>query len=92
MLSEEFQNIDPEDLLARFSEVVRRRRESLAISQEELGARAGLHRTYISDVECGARNLSLKTLCRLSVALRTSPSQLIALAEGKLAGQVNQVD
>jgi transcriptional regulator with XRE-family HTH domain len=43
--------------------------------------RAGLHRTYVSDVECGARNISLRTLCLLSAALEMLPSELLIETE-----------
>ena len=39
------------------------------ISQECLAERADLHRTYITDIERGARNLSLETMSRLAGAL-----------------------
>jgi transcriptional regulator with XRE-family HTH domain len=60
---------------------VSKQRERLGISQEELGHRAGLHRTYISDIERGARNPSLKTLSRLADGLEVSTSQLIKMGE-----------
>lgn len=47
------------------------------MSQEALAERAELHRTYISDVECGARNPSLKTIIRLAQALEVSISTLV---------------
>ncbi len=47
-------------------------RKRLGISQEELAERATLHRTYISDVERGARNVSLQSIARLARALDTS--------------------
>lgn len=62
---------------------VHERREELGISQEELAHRAGLHRTYISDIERGARNPSLKTLSRLADALELCTSELIRLGESK---------
>lgn len=52
-----------------FGAAVRLRRDHLGISQEELAGRAGLHRTYISDVERGARNVSLESIHRLATAL-----------------------
>src|ERR1700733_147825 len=70
-----------DDLLHKFSEVVRSRRLDLGLSQEALALRSKLHRTYISDVECGIRNVSLKTLFRLSAALNIEASELIRVAE-----------
>lgn len=60
---------------------IQRRRELLGISQEEVATRSGLHRTYISDIERGSRNPTLKTLARLTVALEISASDLIRQAE-----------
>lgn len=60
--------------------VLKRRRE-IGLSQEELASRAGLHRTYISDIERGARNISFKSLCRLAIALEIESSALVALSE-----------
>ena len=68
-------------LLEAVCKAVHDRREALGISQEELASRAGLHRTYISDIERGARNPSLKTLSRLADGLEMSASQLIKLGE-----------
>ena len=70
-----------EPLLFKLSRVVRQRREELGISQEELSNRSGLHRTYISDVERGSRNLSVRNLIRLAWALEMSPSGLLVRIE-----------
>jgi CheY-like chemotaxis protein len=50
----------------------------LGISQEELGGRAGLHRTYICDIERGARNVSLESIEKLAGALEISISKLFS--------------
>lgn len=68
-------------LVIAFCEIVQKRREFLGISQEEVAHRAGLHRTYISDIERGSRNLSLKNLGRLAAALEMRVSDLIHAAE-----------
>jgi transcriptional regulator with XRE-family HTH domain len=52
----------------------------MQISQEELGKRADLHRTYICDVERGARNLSLSTLERIADALGIPAWEILFLA------------
>lgn len=43
-------------------------------SQEELAARAGLDRTYVSGVERGIRNISLTNIWKLATALGISPA------------------
>lgn len=48
---------------------MRERRLELGISQEELAHRAGLHRTYVSDLERGNRNIAITNLVRLADAL-----------------------
>jgi CheY-like chemotaxis protein/DNA-binding XRE family transcriptional regulator len=66
------------DLQNRFGSVIRDCRHRLGISQEELGFRAGLHRTYITDIERGVRNISLKSVASLSKALEISTWCLFA--------------
>ena len=63
-------------LLKRFGAAVKARREKLALSQEELAERAGLHRTYIGGIEQGRRNLSLLNIVKLAQALGTEPATL----------------
>jgi transcriptional regulator with XRE-family HTH domain len=48
---------------------VKELRESCKLTQEDLGGLAGLHSTYISDIERGARNPSFEVLARLVRAL-----------------------
>lgn len=62
----------------RFGHAVRKRRQELGISQEELADRAGLHRTYIGDIERGARNLSLENIEKIAKAMEVSISNLFA--------------
>src|SRR5215469_6468076 len=66
------------DIKKRFGTAVRSRRKRLGISQEELAGRAGLHRTYVADIERGARNLSLANIEKLAKALETSIPTLFA--------------
>jgi len=65
------------DIRIRFGKAVRYRRNELEISQEELAERADLHRTYISDLERGRRNISLENIEKLAKALNLSISELI---------------
>jgi len=75
-------NIDPEyQLLRFFGTVVKQRRQKLGLSQEELAAIAGLNRTYIGDIERGARNVAIVNISRLASALEIKPSSLLMSAE-----------
>lgn len=60
------------DIRLRFGIAVRKRRQELGISQEELAERAKLHRTYIGDIERGLRNLSLVNIEKVIQALDIS--------------------
>ncbi len=62
---------------------VRLRRNELGISQEEFAERAGLHRTYISDLERGKRNVSLENVEKLAQALSLSITDLMKRAENQ---------
>ncbi len=50
-------------------------RNKLGISQEELGFRSGVHRTYIASLEVGKRNVSISTLEKIVAALNISLSE-----------------
>jgi transcriptional regulator with XRE-family HTH domain len=75
------------DVRERFGTAVKFRREALGLTQEELADRAGVHRTYLSDVERGTRNLSLVNIDRLAAALRVPLSELFAAVEGGVTGR-----
>jgi CheY-like chemotaxis protein len=64
------------NLRALLGATLKSQRSVLGISQEELACRAGLHRTYISDVERGARNPSIESIEKLAGALQISVSRL----------------
>lgn len=61
----------------KFGCAVKSRRLELFLSQEEIAFRSNLHRTYISDIERGSRNPSLKNIFRIAKALEISVSQLL---------------
>jgi transcriptional regulator with XRE-family HTH domain len=58
-----------QDIRVRFGVAVRKHRSELGISQEELAGRAELHRTYIADIERGARNVSLVNIEKIAKGL-----------------------
>lgn len=69
------------ELAPRVGRVIRRLREDSGLSQEALAEEAGLHRTYISLVERGRRNISVDALAQVAEALGVYPSRVIAEAE-----------
>lgn len=64
-------------LVAVFAANVRRRRLELNLSQEELGERAGVHRTYVGMLERGEKNVTIYNIERIALALDTEPSSLL---------------
>jgi two-component system, response regulator len=67
-------------------------RTQLHIPQDELARRSGFHRSYISDVERGSRNVSLKGIEKLSDALGISIQTLFADMDGKSASAPLRTD
>lgn len=64
------------ELKFRLGNAIKEHRFALGISQEELAARAGLHRTYVSEVERGERNPSIASIEKLAQALEVSFTSL----------------
>jgi transcriptional regulator with XRE-family HTH domain len=58
---------------------LRRIREELGASQEEIAFRAGMNRAYLSDVERGERNPTVRVVGKLARALAVEPAELFRL-------------
>lgn len=56
---------------------VRHYRKLKDMTQEELAALAGMERSYVSDLERGQRNPSVRALGRLAEALQVKPDLLL---------------
>ena len=69
------------DIPERFGFAVKDRREAPGLTREEFAARAGIHRTYLSDIERGTRNVSLINIERVAQALALKISELFRRAE-----------
>lgn len=67
--------------LEAFGKAVRELRTRLGVSQEALGFRTGLDRTYVSGIERGVRNPTVSVVWRLADGLGTAPSELFRIAE-----------
>lgn len=66
------------DIKKKFGDRMRQIRKQVRISQEELAFRAKLHRTYISDVERGSRNISLENIEKIAFALGVKSQDLLS--------------
>lgn len=66
------------DIKKKFGNNIRQIRKEKKISQEELAFRAKLHRTYISDVERGYRNISLENIEKIALALGIEMKDLLS--------------
>jgi transcriptional regulator with XRE-family HTH domain len=62
---------------------VRRIRHEVGLSQEELADRAKLHRTYISSIERGERNVSVENIFAIAEALDVPPAELLKYSTEK---------
>lgn len=69
------------ELQRLFGQAVRETRESRGLTQEQLAFASGINRSYIGDIERGARNVSLLNIVRLSNALGVSTSALFEAME-----------
>jgi transcriptional regulator with XRE-family HTH domain len=67
--------------LIRLGDNVRKGRRGLRISQEAFAERCGLHRTYVTDIERGARNVSFSSLLKLAGGLGITVAQLASNIE-----------
>ena len=65
------------DIRKKIGNKIREIRKQRGFSQEELAFRCGLHRTYISDIERGDRNVSIKNIEKIANALKVKPSKLL---------------
>ena len=60
------------DIQEKFGQKIKELRKQKKLSQERLASKSGLHRTYISDIERGSRNVSLKNIEKIAKALNVS--------------------
>lgn len=70
-----------EDLLLTFGKTIRKIRLSKNISQEKFADLCNLHRTYISDIELGKRNVSIENIGKMASALDMNISELFQEVE-----------
>jgi transcriptional regulator with XRE-family HTH domain len=64
-------------ILQQFGNKVRKERARVGISQESLGEKAGLHRTYIGMIERAEKNITLLNIAKIAEALGVTVSSLL---------------
>jgi regulatory protein munI len=69
------------DILISFGSTVRKLRMEKGVSQEMFASECDLHRTYMSDIELGKRNVSLENIAKIASALNISISELFTEVE-----------
>ena len=71
-------SLDDQKFLKSLGERIRDQRLARGLTQEELGNRCGLHRTFIGSVERGRRNVSILNLRLIAKLLRVSIADLLS--------------
>ena len=64
------------DIIRIFGTNVKHYRQQIGLSQEAFAEKCGMHRTYISAIECFRRSISLENIQRIAEALNVEPYQL----------------
>jgi len=65
------------DIKKEFGVHLRKLRQKQGLTQEELADKAGMHFTYIGQIERGIRNPSLVNLQKIAKALKVSAGELL---------------
>lgn len=69
--------MDKKSVLRKFGSNLRKLRIKSGLSQEELAAKARVHRNYLGGVERGERNLTLTKFMDIAGALDCSAARLL---------------
>ncbi len=77
-------SFDKKMWLTAFGEAISERRAYVAMTQQQLADHSGVHRTYISDIERGSRNVTVTTVNRIAAALETTAARIFVQADKKL--------
>lgn len=65
------------EILKKFGQIVRDRRLKQGLSQEELAAKSGLHRTYIGMIERAEKNITLINIEKIARGLGIDLDELL---------------
>ena len=65
------------DIIKVFGSNVKAYPQRIGLSQEAVAEKCGMHRTYISAIECFRRSISLENIQKIADALEIEPYQLL---------------
>ena len=65
------------DIIKVFGSNVKAYRQRIGLSLEAFAEKCGMHRTYISAIECFRRSISLENIQKIADALEIEPYQLL---------------
>ena len=65
------------DIIKVFGSNVKAYRQRIGLSQEAFAEKCGMHRTYISAIDCFRRSISLENIQKIADALEIEPYQLL---------------
>lgn len=81
------------NLISYIGKAIRKRRQEIAMTQEDLAFDADMARNYVTELEAGKRSFSIKNLYKLARALKVMPSALIRCAEVEmLSDRIDESD
>lgn len=69
------------DIVKVFGTNLKKYRTKLGLSQEDFADKCGMHRTYISAIECYRRSISLENIQRIADALEIETYKLFLEGE-----------
>jgi transcriptional regulator with XRE-family HTH domain len=72
------------DPAAAFGEVLRRLRKKVGLTQEQLALQAGVERNFVSLIERGVNQPTIRIIFKLAVVLQVTPSEMLKAVEGLL--------
>jgi transcriptional regulator with XRE-family HTH domain len=73
------------DLVVLLGRNIRACREARGLTQEQLALDAGMKRSYVSELERGLRNPTVRALGRLAQALQVAPASLLNVKDESAA-------
>ncbi|HEY9677384.1 MAG TPA: helix-turn-helix transcriptional regulator [Drouetiella sp.] len=80
-----------DDWLVALGQSICERRAEISMTQQQLAELSGVHRTYISDIERGSRNVTVTTANKIAGALNMTTSTLFDITDAKVRHQHSQL-